>query len=403
MIRLSTEPGAPPLSIVMVTRQYVDISYGGVEVHILNLARQYTAMGMKVKVIRIGTRESTSFVEENFPFRFVNFGRSHGQNKARSTLKGNLGELFDRILMNFYSVKEYKSLLSEIGDAQVVHFHDLIAISRIARRLAKSRNVIWTNHLGEFLRISRLPLGPIFLKMITKPFCIAFAPSKELGNQNCISSPVYEIPNGFDVDKFTFFQNKDAAKEKLGISVDKKVFLVPRRWAPNKGIAILAEALKGIEDNDSVFVFLGSEAAGYRKYNESIITMLEDWKIEFRLIDSVPADEMPDWYHASDFTFIPSLEEAISLAALEAMGSGSLVLCTPVGGLLELITDGQNGLMSEEVFAPNLRELFSRANSLPEHVYHNLISAARSHAEMNYTWNIIASQMLSAMKAHSLV
>jgi glycosyltransferase involved in cell wall biosynthesis len=112
---------------------------------------------------------------------------------------------------------------------------------------------------------------------------------------------------------------------------------------------------------------------------------------------------MADWYHAAEFTFIPSLEEAISLAALEAMGSGSLVLCTPVGGLLELITDGQNGLMSADVSVPHVRELFLRANSLPVNVHNNLTSSARSHVQVNYTWESIAVQMLNKMKAHSLI
>jgi len=398
---MSKEVVAKP-TIVMITRQFCDISYGGVEAHILNLSRKYCELGLKVKVIRIGETASNNIMDESFDFIHLSFGGSRGQIKGSVGSLGTKKEFLDRLRMNMFSPKQYENLLMEIGDANVIHFHDLSAITRLARKLSKNKSIIWTNHLGEFLRISRIPFGPFLLRQFSKVFVITFAPSIELGNPKCIASPVYEIPNGFDAEKFTFETDKLRFKEKLGLPTDKRVILVPRRWAPNKGVANLTHAMKQIERRDCIFVFLGSETQGYADYHESILNNLRQWHIEYRLVKSVSVDEMADWFHASEFTFIPSLEEAISLAALEAMGSGSLVLCTPIGGLLEIISDNVNGLMSAGTSTDSLGELFLRAMNLPQNAYEILVHAARKHVEEKFTWDAVATAMIAKMRKHAL-
>jgi glycosyltransferase involved in cell wall biosynthesis len=384
-------------SVVMITRQFCDISYGGVEVHILNVARQYVRLGVKVKVIRIGNIPSPSPFNDEFEFQFVKFGKSKGQSQGKKGTSGLLGELLDRLLMNAYTNAQYKDLLLAIGDVEIVHFHDLLAINRIARDLTKLRRVVWTNHLAEFLKISRIPLGATILKYLTKPFLLAFAPSAELANQNCIACPAYLVSNGFDIELFDLPESRQEYKVKLGLPVNKKVYLVPRRWAPTKGVGNLVKALKNYQNNDLIFVFLGFDHGSYSNYYESVLDDLREWKIEYLLKESVVAADMPDWYRASEFTVIPSLEEATSLAALEAMGSGSLVVCTPVGGLLELVEHGVTGLFSTETSSQSLKQVIVESTLLTPTDHKKIISTARSFAENNYSWGTIAKLNLNLL------
>jgi glycosyltransferase involved in cell wall biosynthesis len=57
----------------------------------------------------------------------------------------------------------------------------------------------------------------------------------------------------------------------------------------------------------------------------------------------VPREEMPDVYGRADIFVLPSFNEGMSVALLEAMASGLPVIVTPTGGTDELL-DG-NGLL----------------------------------------------------------
>ncbi|HHW13717.1 MAG TPA: glycosyltransferase, partial [Firmicutes bacterium] len=58
---------------------------------------------------------------------------------------------------------------------------------------------------------------------------------------------------------------------------------------------------------------------------------------------------------------MPSLGEALPLALIEAMGAGKTIVATPVGGIPEIIQDGQTGYLvrprDAQALAERLAEL----------------------------------------------
>jgi glycosyltransferase involved in cell wall biosynthesis len=57
----------------------------------------------------------------------------------------------------------------------------------------------------------------------------------------------------------------------------------------------------------------------------------------------VRRERMPQVYHDADIFVLPSQQEGMSIALLEAMASGLPVIVTPTGGTEELVTKGVNG------------------------------------------------------------
>ena len=71
------------------------------------------------------------------------------------------------------------------------------------------------------------------------------------------------------------------------------------------------------------------------------------------LLGTVKPEEMLHYYNMSDVVCIPSVtvagvQEATSVACLEAMASRVPVIASNIGGLSELITDGFNGYLVKE-------------------------------------------------------
>ncbi len=65
----------------------------------------------------------------------------------------------------------------------------------------------------------------------------------------------------------------------------------------------------------------------------------------FHFLGLIPQAELPALYAQCDVFAMPSLTEAFGVVFLEAMASGLPVVGTRVGGVTEIINDGENGLL----------------------------------------------------------
>jgi glycosyltransferase involved in cell wall biosynthesis len=64
-----------------------------------------------------------------------------------------------------------------------------------------------------------------------------------------------------------------------------------------------------------------------------------------RQIHPVSSADVPDWLRAADIVVVPSRREPLGLAAVEALACATPVIASNVGGLREVVRDGENGLL----------------------------------------------------------
>jgi glycosyltransferase involved in cell wall biosynthesis len=80
---------------------------------------------------------------------------------------------------------------------------------------------------------------------------------------------------------------------------------------------------------------------------------IEQCILQNRLQDNVVmhgfCENVIPFLHESDLFVLPSLYEGISLSIIEAMGTGLPVVASNVGGIPDMITDGEDGLLCEPV------------------------------------------------------
>jgi glycosyltransferase involved in cell wall biosynthesis len=165
--------------------------------------------------------------------------------------------------------------------------------------------------------------------------------------------PGVMIPNGVDFARFN--QAVSGQRSKFSLSSDHFVVLCPSRMMPVKGVVYFAKAVNLMVERYSQipwrFVFLGNEVnekdVTDRAYINEIKKILRSvHEQEFVVyFGNVPPENMPDIYALADIVVLPSLMEAISLSALEAMATQRAVIASRIEGLQELIEERETGIL----------------------------------------------------------
>lgn len=188
-------------------------------------------------------------------------------------------------------------------------------------------------------------------------------------------SKIHVIPNGFDPDKFTIL-DQASCRHKLNLPLDKKILLNIGNLVPEKGQKYLIEAMNEIvkQRNNIICVIIGS--GSMKNTLENLILKLQLTKYVI-LMDKKPHDEISLWINGCDIFVLPSLIEGNPTVMFECLGCGKPFIGTRVGGIPEIITSNQYGLLME----PN------DLNSLVYNIFNALDNKWDNEKIKNYSSN----------------
>ncbi len=143
------------------------------------------------------------------------------------------------------------------------------------------------------------------------------------------------IHSGIDVDKFQIKKNaaKTGAVPMVGIIA---------RLSEEKGHIYLIEAMKDVLDNIPEARLL---IIGEGRMKEKLVSSAKRLKIEKNVFFISEIGDTLDVLSGLDVFVMPSLQEGLGLALMEAMASGLAVIGSAVGGIKDLIQNGHNGLL----------------------------------------------------------
>jgi glycosyltransferase involved in cell wall biosynthesis len=165
------------------------------------------------------------------------------------------------------------------------------------------------------------------------------------------------IQNGVDTKNFNPEVDGGVVREKYNISGSKVLLFVGAltRWHGYKGLDVLLNALPSVKELLQIKLIVVGDGP-MKAFYEGIVSRnhLQDSVIfAGRVEDSI----LPYYYAASDLLVLPSKDssEGFGLVLLEAMACGKAVIGSRVGGVVEVIRDGENGLLVD----PNNFELLS--------------------------------------------
>lgn len=122
-----------------------------------------------------------------------------------------------------------------------------------------------------------------------------------------------------------------------------------------KGQHFIVEALKAMEKKPSVhFTFVGDGSD-----RPALEEMVKSNGLQEFVTFAGVTNDVDSFLSRSDAYILPSEDEGLPMAILEAMRAALPIISTPVGGIPELLTDGYNGVMIEPS-AESLVDLMQR-------------------------------------------
>lgn len=214
------------------------------------------------------------------------------------------------------------------------------------------------------------------------------------------------IPPGYDDNRFfpVSEATRKAIRQDFGFRDDQKVVASIGRLSRNKGFDLLVDAFSVVAQRaDDVILRLavGSESEGTTEdpMREELEDKIKSYGLEDRVIltDSLPDEEMPDYYRAADVFCLPSRYEPFGMTAIEAMACGTPAVLTTHGGLYRTMTYG-----TEALFADSFDKMDFGITILKAVRYKKIrdrMTVEGAHRVRSlYTWTGIAQQLLKSVE-----
>ncbi|SDJ27768.1 glycosyltransferase family 4 protein [Salimicrobium halophilum] len=280
----------------------------------------------------------------------------------------------------------YASLASFKSGVPVVStVHGYLAFEAVSRG-AVSSNSKEAKHMQELEReVYRQTRRPITVDQRIKDYI-----------QELAGVEGERIYNFINVDQFQpQVERREELRASFGYDSDDVLLFIPRRMTRKNGVIFPAKALSLIHEKYPRVRLL---YAGSGEEEQNIRDIARETGVEdhVHFLGNIPHETMKDYYAMSNATLIPSIhsegvEEATSISALEGMGAGVPVVASGIGGLKELIDDGENGLLVEEQSPEAIRDAVFRIIEQPEEG-EQMAKAARALIEENYSHHAAAEK-----------
>ena len=331
------------MKVLFYTKEFPPYVYGGAGVVVEYLAEELAKI-MKIDVRCFGDQDVTAehLTVTGFPSDNPVF------NDTDNKLKAVLNSLDTCLQMNAESV-----------DADVVHCHTWYAqFAGIVAKLCYGKPLVITTHSLEPLRPwKREQLGRGYdasswvEKTAIEMADAIIAVSKETKEDvlkyfNVDANKIKVIYNGINLSEY-IVTSETSTLEKFNIDQSKPFVLFVGRITRQKGIIHLVNAIKYIDPETQIVLCAGApDTPEIAKEMEDSVNEVKKTRDNIIWIDEMlPKKEVIQLYSHADVFCCPSIYEPFGIINIEAMACETAVVASAVGGIKEVVVDGETGIL----------------------------------------------------------
>ncbi|XCF06441.1 glycogen synthase [Tamlana crocina] len=398
------------MKALFYTREFPPYVYGGAGVHVEYLAGELAKL-MEVDVRCFGDQdeESDNLSVKGYPFEDGVFENS--DDKLKSVFK----TLSTGLHMN-----------AEAIDADVVHCHTWYAhFAGIVSKLCYGTPLVITTHSLEPLRPwKREQLGRGYdasswvektaIEMADALIAVSEETKEDvIKHFNVDESKVHVIYNGINLQQYQT-TSETSTLDEYEVDKTKPYVLFVGRITRQKGIIHLVNAIKYIDPDTQIVLCAGApDTKEIGKEMEDAVNEVKKTRKNVIWIDKmVTKEEIIQLYSHADVFCCPSIYEPFGIINIEAMACKTAVVASAVGGIKEVVVDGETGFLipleqqKEAPFEPIDPDKFSRdlADGINKVIKNkdlreNMAQKGRKRVEEYFDWVAIAKQVESLYKS----
>jgi starch synthase len=217
---------------------------------------------------------------------------------------------------------------------------------------------------------------------------------------NVEASRVHVIPNGIDTDLYAPALDRDVL-EQYGLDPDRPIVLFVGRITRQKGVAHLVAAAAAFDPDAQLALCAGApdtpELAAEITEGVTRLQARRDGVVWIQQMLERP--KIMQLLTAADVFICPSIYEPQGIVNLEAMACETAVVASRVGGIPDVVLDGETGLLVEYAtdpreFEAGLADAVNRLLADPARAS-AMGLAGRARAVTEYGWGAIAARTVA--------
>ena len=173
----------------------------------------------------------------------------------------------------------------------------------------------------------------------------------ELIDHGVAKQKVHLIPNSVDTTRFqpVSAAEKNRLRHRLDLPLDQVIVIFTGRLVSYKGLPLLLQVWQEVRNNhrNSFLLLVGSGSMDIDNCEEELHSTVSSKGLQDSVLFTGSVSNVNEYLQASDIFVFPSENEAFGISVIEAMACGMPVVSTDSGGLNDIITDHENGLVVE--------------------------------------------------------
>jgi len=287
-----------------------------------------------------------------------------------------------------------------VGDADLVVIHNEPNLLLFLRRNNQQKVILHIHNEHLNIRLFRL-LYRLALKKVDEIVCV----SDYIRRSAIKHFPEYAdkfsvVFNATDPQIFKPYGQEAITKLQsiVSIQADKTYLLYVGRLNALKGVHVLIEAFNQIHERlpHTRLIIAGSSffgGAAKTSYEASLVTLAQPIADAIIFTGYIPHDQLKYLYSAVDIVILPSVwQDPCPLVALEAMASGTCLIATEAGGVVEVVQHQLNGWLvppnDADALTIAIHELVDNPIKRAQ-----LAQQARKLIEQKYDWARLVGQL----------
>ena len=282
------------------------------------------------------------------------------------------------VLVEYRGARTLRRIVKELR-ADVVYVNSVVSLAGALAARRAGVPCLW--HLRElFADVGGEMHAPEVLKPLVRRMIVRLAdrlvaPSRVIA-ENLLgpwAECVTVAPNAADARFFEETRTPTEARKSLGLPETGSIIGVPGTLRPVKGHTFFFEAVAPLMERYPQLV-LAVTGHGEEAFGQTLKTSVEALGLAGRTCFLGSIADMSAFYRACGVVCVPSQAEPFGRTVIEAMAVGTPVVATAVGGIREIVRDGETGLLvpygdraalteaiHQMLLRPELREKVARA------------------------------------------